>query len=373
MKIVIAPDSYKGSISAANASGVIERAIKAVFPLVETIIKPMADGGEGTLDAIIASNVPSEKISFKCLNAKGESIQTNYLVIDNKTVIIEYAMIAGLTQLKETKSPEYYTSYGLGQALLDALDRGYKNIFIALGGSATNDVGIGMLSALGVCLFDEDNNKLGIYAKDIHTVNAINFASLDSRLHQANIKVIADVTNPLCGESGASYVYGPQKGLTSNQVHVFDQSFGHFAKLAEQALEEDFTNVAGAGAAGGLGFALLLLGAKIQSGAKTVGEIIQLEEAMTDVNLVITGEGKSDYQTLFGKAPAHVAELATKYHVPTILISGAVEDREQLNRLFSSCFSIATGPITLENSIQQTEVLLYEQTKQIMQLIKTQR
>lgn len=372
MKIVIAPDSYKGSLSATKASLVIERGIKAVFPLAETIIKPMADGGEGTLQAILSSKT-TEKVTFNCRNAKGESISTDYLVIDDDAVIIEYAMIAGLAQLNEIKTPENYTSYGLGEAILDALDKKFKNIYIALGGSATNDAGMGMLSALGARFFDDKNNQLDFYAKNIHAVQKVCFANVDNRLQHTNIKVIADVTNPLCGTAGASHVYGPQKGLSIDQVHFFDESFTRFSTLVAEEIKQDFSSVAGAGAAGGLGFALMVLGAEIHPGAKTIGQIIQLEKTMANADLVITGEGKSDYQTLFGKAPAHVAELGAKHDVPTLLLSGALEDRDTLNRLFTSCFSVTPGPITLGMSIDQVEALLYQQTKQIMQLIKSQQ
>lgn len=369
MKIVIAPDSFKGSISATEASSIMERAIKSVFPLAQTMKKPMADGGEGTLDAI-SSSKSIKKISFDCKNAQGKLINTQYLVIDDDTVVIEYAMIAGIAQLNEMKTPEIYTSYGLGEAILDALNKGYTNLFIALGGSATNDAGLGMLSALGAIFSDRADNKVGYYSKDVHAVNQINLTHLDKRLEQANITVIADVTNPLCGKLGASYVYGPQKGLTLKQVEMFDKSFAHLSKLTTQILKKDFSTIAGAGAAGGLGFSLLLLGATIQPGAQTIADIIQLEKEIANADLIVTGEGKSDYQTLFGKAPAHVAELGLKYGTETILLSGAVEDREKLNQLFLSCFSITAGPTTLRTCIKQADGLVYKQMKQIMQLVR---
>lgn len=393
MKIVIAPDSFKGSMSALQVGQTMEKAVLEIFPECQSIVKPMADGGEGTLDILLqATN--GRKIPITCMGPDGKEISTSYgIQSDQKTAIIECANIAGLPLVPlEMRNPDKTTSYGIGEAIRDALDRGCSSIVIGLGGSAVNDGGFGMLQALGLKAWDEKGNLLSHFGKDMLRVAKVNIDNLDKRIWQTEIKIASDVTNPLCGETGASRVFGPQKGATPAQVTQYDQALDTYGTLLEKefallvknkhrtktarGLEDDVSKKSkqGAGAAGGIGFALLTIGGNIYSGAKLIADMIELESAIKKADLVLTGEGKSDEQTLYGKAPGFIAEIANKHNVPTVLISGSLGgETSALQKKFSGCYSIQKQPITLKDSIKNAESLLYEQTKQILHFWKQMR
>ncbi|MDC3414381.1 glycerate kinase [Terrihalobacillus insolitus] len=372
MNIVISPDSFKGSLTSTKAAVTIERAIQEIDSGYQTVIKPMADGGEGTLDAFISSS-NSKRISLTCTGPLGEKIDTNYAITEQGVAIIELASIAGLPQVPSTKrNPDLTTSFGLGEAMLDAMERDCTSIVIGLGGSATNDGGLGMLLALGMKAWDKKGKEVGPFGRDLLLIENISCEDVDPRLATVNIRVACDVDNPLCGLRGASSVYGPQKGATKKQVQVYDQAMGKYAGKIEQLLGLQLQEVAGAGAAGGLGFAMLSIGASLESGAKLLAESILLEETIKEADLVITGEGQSDEQTLYGKAPGYVAELAKKYHVPAILISGSLSgDLDALRTKFAGCFSIINRPLTIEECMEKAEELLFEQTKQVIHFARS--
>jgi len=286
--------------------------------------------------------------------------------------VIECAKMAGLIQVPEEKrNPDHTTTYGIGETILAALDKGCTSIIIGLGGSATNDGGLGMLLALGMEAFDEQGNKVGIYGQDVHKIRSVDFSKIDSRLNKVAIKVASDVDNPLCGTRGASSIYGPQKGATAEQVKSYDQSLYNFSRLVESNLQTSIRDVAGAGAAGGLGFGLLAIGGQLVSGAELLANAIDMETAIQKADIVLTGEGQSDAQTLYGKAPGYIASVAAKYNVPTILISGGIEEVDQLSHVFAGSFSIINKPLTLQACIEQADTLLYQQTKQVIQLVST--
>lgn len=371
MHIVIAPDSYKGSLSANEVAKTMEKAILSVDPYIKTTLKPMADGGEGTLDALETS-IKGQQINISCTGPLGDKIETSYLIANSNIAIIEYAMIAGLTLVPEEKRhPDYTTSYGIGEVLIDALNRGCTSFLIGIGGSATNDGGLGMLLALGMRATDKDGHNVNMFGKNVADIHDVCFKNLDKRLKDVSIKIASDVTNPLCGKNGATYVFGQQKGLTKNQLKQYDIALYSFAQKVENKLGEIFHNYDGAGAAGGLGFAFLSIGATLVSGAKLIATHINLEHSIKEATLVLTGEGKSDYQTLLGKAPVFVSTLAKRHNVPTLLISGSlkIDDVDQLRKYFSGCFSIQTSPISLQNSLSQSKKLLYEKTKSLIQFI----
>ncbi len=374
MKIVIAPDSYKGSLSATEVAKTISQAI-AEIGSHEVIQKPMADGGEGTIEAILSATSNGQNIEISALGPLGNIIDTNYAIINQSTAVIETALHAGLYQVpKEQRNPDLTTSYGMGQAIIDAMDRNCKQIIIGLGGSATNDGGLGLLQALGLKAYDKDGNQLDKFGKDLLHINSINAKELDPRLKNTDFRIACDVDNPLCGDLGASAVYGPQKGATSNQVTKYDHALKYFARLLEDSLAQSWQHTPGAGAAGGLGFAFLAIGGTLESGAGLIAESIKLEENIKQADLAITGEGQSDEQTLYGKAPGYVANLANKYNVPTILLSGSLgENNQALREKFAGCFSIVNRPLSLEECMNNTSYLLAEQTKQIMTLIHTIR
>src|SRR5690625_3941721 len=256
MKIVIAPDSFKGSLTSIEVTNIIETAIFAVNPNYSVIKKPMADGGEGTIDALL-STTKGERISLKCTGPLGETVETYYAIVGN-TAIIECANIAGLTQVPPSKrNPDVTTTYGIGEAILDALDKGYQSFIIGLGGSATNDGGLGMLLALGMRAYDDRDEKVGTFGKDLRDVKKIDLTALDPRLKEVHLHIASDVDNPLYGKNGASKIYGPQKGMTEKQVEIYDAALKNYSQLLEHALKKDSLHQKeGAGAAGGLGFAL---------------------------------------------------------------------------------------------------------------------
>ncbi|WP_058306585.1 glycerate kinase [Gracilibacillus massiliensis] len=373
MKIVIAPDSYKGSLSATEVANTIAQAIEETGSH-QIIKKPMADGGEGTIEAILSAT-DGQNIVISTSGPLGNSIKTNYAIINKSTAIIETALHAGLYQVPtQHRNPDLTTSFGIGQAILDAIDKGCEQIIVGLGGSATNDGGLGLLQALGLKAYDRNGNQLNKFGKDLLHIHSIDLSELDSRIKKVDFRIACDVDNPLCGELGASAVFGPQKGATSNQVSEYDQALNHFAGLLETTLGQEWRNLPGAGAAGGLGFAFLTIGGKLESGAALIAESIQLDDQLKHADLAITGEGQSDEQTLYGKAPGFVAELANQWHVPTILLSGSLaENNQPLREKFAGCFSIVNRPLSLEDCMKNTSHLLAEQTKQIMTLIHSIR
>lgn len=371
MKITVAPDSFKGSLSATQAAKIIGKAIKNSVPSAEVTLKPMSDGGEGTLDTLL-DTLEGEKITVSCKGPLGKKIDTYYGVVNKNTAIIEIAKICGLTLIPNSKrNPEKTTSYGVGEVICDAITSGFKNIIIGLGGSATNDGGYGMLNALGVRGFDIEGNELTSFGSDLYKLNRLDWSKFDLTINKINISVANDVNNPLCGPNGASYVYGEQKGGTKEQIENLDEALFNFAYEVERQTKRNFKEKAGSGAAGGLGFALSSIGAKLTPGAKLIATKINLNSSIASTDLVITGEGKSDYQTLNGKAPIYVSHLAKKHTKPVILISGSVQnDNQALADAFTSIYSITNGPMTLEEAMRQVEKLLYNQIIQIMKLIK---
>lgn len=370
MDIVIAPDSFKGSLTAVEASNIMDDAIREVKPGYTTHVKPMADGGEGTLESILQAKT-GELVSVMAEDALGHRRQTEYGIIDNNTAVIECAKIVGLPQVPENKrNPDITTTYGIGEVIIDALDKGCISFIIGLGGSATNDAGVGMLTALGMSAFDENDRRLGGFGVDVPHVRRVDMSNMDMRLAGTEILVASDVDNPLCGEKGATVVFGPQKGATSEQLVRYDEALHRVGMLIEKQMNRSMQTLPGAGAAGGLGFAFLALEGMIKSGAELVGEAIDVEKTIEQADLVITGEGKSDEQTLYGKAPSYIANVANTNNVPSILISGSVEgDLDLLRETFSGCFSIINEPVSLEESIQKADAYLYEQTKQLISLV----
>lgn len=369
MNIVIAPDSFKGSLTSIEVTNIMEKSIKDQYPDHVVIKKPMADGGEGMIESFLSAT-KGESIPIFCTGPLGNKIHTTYAIINSQTAIIECANIAGLVQVPvHERNPDQTTTYGIGEAILDALDKGCTSFIIGLGGSATNDGGLGMLQALGMKAWNEKGQEVDRFGKDVIHIKKISFSAIDPRLKNISIKVASDVDNPLCGKLGASAVYGPQKGATKQQVEKYDLALHHYSDLVESEIDQSVKETPGAGAAGGLGFALLSIGANLVSGAQLIAEAMNVEDAIKDADLVITGEGQSDEQTLYGKAPGYIASLAKKYHVPAVLISGSLGNVEKLSERFAGCFSITNRPLTLEECMEQADKLVYEQTKQIVQLI----
>lgn len=371
LRFVIAMDSFKGSLSSLQAGMVVEQAVRAVFEDAETAVLPMADGGEGTLEAFVAG-ASGRIIRMKATGPLGMPADTAYGVIRGDTVVLETAAVAGLTMVPaDQRHPFHTTTAGLGELMRAALDAGYRKFIVGLGGSATNDGGMGMLRALGARFLDANGRELDGFGRDLFHVRAVNFDGLDPRLKSCEIVAASDVQSPLCGPEGASKVFSPQKGASAEQAAQMDREMARYAAFVEEKLGRSLQNVPGAGAAGGLGFALLALGAEIRSGASLIEEVTGLREKLAQADWVITGEGRSDRQTLYGKLPVHIAKLAQSCGVPAILISGSLgEGAEALHEYFAGCFAAVRAPCALQDCMAQAEPLLYACACNVLRLLR---
>ncbi|MFV8827716.1 glycerate kinase [Alkalihalobacterium sp. APHAB7] len=374
MKIIIAPDSFKGSVSAKKLCSAIGAGIRPIFPEAELIELPMADGGEGTMENLVhATN--GFIISVNVTDPLGRSISSAYGVLgDEKTAVIEMAQASGLPLLTEhERNPLRASSFGTGELILHALDQGYRKFIIGLGGSATNDGGIGMLQALGVKLFMKNGQLIKSDVSDLRQLDELDLSSIDQRLTEAEFVIASDVKNPLCGPNGASHIFGPQKGATPEMVEILDDSLDQYGKVINERFNIDIHSFPGAGAAGGMGAGLIsFLGAKVMSGIDTVIEAVQFESQLEDACLVITGEGKLDEQTLSGKVISGVCKAANQYNIPVIAICGSNElTSVQLERLgVVAAFPIVSGPCSVEEAMTQAERLVVQSVEQIMRVYR---
>lgn len=373
MKIVISPDSYKGSLTALEATYEINKAIKEISQDIETVLLPVADGGEGTLEALITATQGST-IDVEVHDPIGRLIQAEYGVLgDGETCVIEMAKASGIMLLqKEENNPFQASTFGTGELVLHALNRGYKKFIIGLGGSATNDGGTGMLRALGMKFLNKYGKEIPLgpqYLRDLHEIDPTDF---DGRIKDCHFILASDVDNPFVGLNGATQVFGPQKGVTSNMVKVLDKNLEHLANIIEEVTQITLHKLPGAGAAGGLGGAFLaFFPVYLKPGIEVVMEAINFEEHIKDADFIITGEGKSDSQTLSGKAPIGIAKVANKHNVPVILISGYIEPLSipNLSRYFSKLVSIVNQSITLEKAMKNPTYHLRVKTSETMNLI----
>ncbi|UZW13347.1 glycerate kinase [Clostridium pasteurianum] len=374
MKIVIAPDSYKGSLSALEVANNIEKGIRRIFNNLTIEKIPMADGGEGTVQSLVDST-NGKIVNVPVKGPLGKDVTAFYGILgDAKTAIIEMAAASGLPLIpKEEKNPLITTSYGTGQLIKDALDKDCKNIIIGLGGSATNDGGVGAAKALGVKFLDKEGNNIGEGGGAVGKLNSIDISNIDPRIKDCNITAACDVDNPLCGPKGASHVFGPQKGADSSMIEFLDKNLSHYAEIIKRDLSIDIINTPGAGAAGGLGAGIMaFLNASMKRGIDIVIELTDLEQKIKDADLVFTGEGMIDFQTAFGKAPFGVAKIAKKYDIPVIAIAGGIgKDAETLYlKGFDSIFSIVDGPMTLDNAIENSSILIERTAERIARVFK---
>ncbi|MDD3839793.1 MAG: glycerate kinase [Clostridia bacterium] len=372
MKIIIAPDSYKGSLSAVEVSQAIENGIRKVERSADIHKIPMADGGEGTVEAMITAT--GGKVIEKTVKGPlGEPVSSYFGILqDGTTAVIEMSAASGLPLVpKNNRNPMFTTTYGTGELIKFAVELGCKKLIIGIGGSATNDGGMGMAQALGVKFFDKDGLELGFGGGELLKLDAIDYSNLNVDLNSVNIEVACDVDNPLCGPHGASHVYGPQKGATQEMIQKLDQGLYNYASLIKKHLDKDILDVPGSGAAGGLGGGLVaFLGAKLKSGVDIVIETTGLKEKVKDSDLVFTGEGSTDYQTLFGKAPSGVAKIAKEYGVPVVCLSGGIGENAQ--KLYdvgvTSLFSIVNRPMSLKESMDNSSKLIEKSVESIYRL-----
>jgi len=364
MKIVIASDKYKGSLSALQVCRIIEKTIKEISPNSEVITSPMADGGDGTVETLVES-LNGKLIELDVKGPLGEPVRARFGIIGNGTAIIEMASASGLVLVPAGKrNPMETTTYGTGELIVKAIDMGSKKIIVGIGGSATNDGGMGMAQALGYRLLDSNGDLLGFGGKELARLASIDDSGINSKLLATMVEVASDVDNPLYGKRGAAYVYGPQKGADPEMVEALDEGLKNYAQIVSRDLKKDIAGLPGAGAAGGLGAGLAAFaGGVLKPGTDIVIETTGLEDKIKDADLIITGEGAMDEQTFYGKSAYGVAKLASNYGIPVITINGSVlSDRasidEKNSSLFSGNFSIINRPMKLEEAIRDAEKLL---------------
>lgn len=359
MKVVAAIDSFKGSMTSMEAGNAVKKGILAAKPDAEVVVNPLADGGEGTVDALI-EGLGAKKIPVTVTGPLGEKVSCYYgFLEETKSAVMEMASAAGIT-LVTKKDPLRASTYGVGEMIADALKRGCKNFMIGIGGSATNDGGIGMLKALGFEFFDEDGNDVGEGAVALVKIEVIRTENKNPLLSGAKFQIACDVKNPLCGKQGATYIFGPQKGVTEEQKEQVDEAMRHYADVTKESLDCDFADCEGAGAAGGLGYAFLsYLAGELIPGVELILQATGLEEKMKNADVVVTGEGRLDAQTVMGKAPVGVAALAKKYNAKVIAFAGSVAPEASVcNQAgIDAFFPIVRGVTTLEEAMKKENAM----------------
>ena len=376
MKIVISIDSLKGSLTSIEAANAIKKGILSVDNKSDVVIMPLADGGEGTVEALVQGMNGEEKV-ISVTGPINEKVNATYGILkETNTAIIEMAQASGLPLVPaELRNPLNTTTYGVGEIIKEAIEKGCRNFIVGIGGSATNDCGVGMLQALGFEFYDENDNLVGLGGKVLNQIKRIKTDNKLKELDECNFKIACDVNNPLYGENGAAYIYGPQKGATEEIVKELDKGLKNFAEVVKNDLGKDIAHIEGAGAAGGLGFGFLgFLNSKLESGIKIILDEIKLEEVVKDADLVITGEGRLDNQTAMGKAPIGVAKLAKKHGAKVIAIAGCTTpDAVKCNEEgIDAYFSIVNKAMTIDEAMKKENATqnMIETTIQIFNLIK---
>lgn len=354
MKVVIAIDSLKGSLSSLEAGNAIREGVLRAMPEAEVLVKPVADGGEGTCDALVDA-LGGKRVTVEVTGPYGAPVQAVYgWLPEQKLAVMEMAAAAGIT-LSPKRRPREATTFGVGQMIVDALDRGCRDFLIGIGGSATNDGGIGMLTALGFQFLDRQGAPCGITGGELGQVARVELAGARRELAECRFRIACDVNNPLCGETGCTYIFGPQKGVKPEERQPLDEAMSAYADATAAALGRDFRATPGAGAAGGLGFAFLAyLGGELKPGIQLVLDAVGLEECLRGADLVVTGEGCLDHQTAFGKTPAGVARCAKELGVPVVALAGGISPGAEVcnQRGIDAYFAILPRVMTLEEAME---------------------
>lgn len=371
MKILIAMDSFKGSCSSLDAGHAVAEGVRRVYPLADLTVLPIADGGEGT-GAALALALEGTAHFITVLDPLGRTIRAPLYLLPNATAVVELAAASGLTLLTEAeRNPELTSTFGTGQLIRAALDHGAKKIIVGLGGSATNDGGSGLASALGVRFLDECGNELAPGGAELSRLSSIDLQQVDPRLQDTEILVACDVDNPLLGIRGASSIFGPQKGANAEQVQRLDAALAQYHHVLSRVLQIDLKDLPGAGAAGGTTVALLAFTkATMQPGIDVVLNTLQFEEMLAGTDLVITGEGRIDAQTLHGKVIMGIAKRTKRHAIPLLALTGSIgADTEGLYQHgVTAMFPIAPGPITLQDSMQRSRELLADTAHRCLRL-----
>lgn len=372
--IVLAPDSFKESMSAKEACIAMERGIKKVNQDIKCVHVPMADGGEGTMQSLV--DATNGKIySLEVVGPLGNKVQAEYGILGDREVgILEMASASGIHLVSlDKRNPLITTTYGTGELIKACLDKGVKKLLIGIGGSATNDGGAGVIQALGGKLLDKDGNELGFGGGELEKLHNIDLTNFDPRLKDVVVEVACDVNNPLCGEKGASNVFGPQKGATPDMVSLLDNNLKHYANIIKEQIGMDVLEVPGAGAAGGLGAGLMaFLNGTLKKGIEIVIEYSGLEEKVKEADMVWTGEGSIDFQTQYGKTPLGVATIAKKYDKPVIAFAGRVGDNIDVlyEKGIDSIFGIMKGVTSIEEALEKGKENIEKTSENVIRLMK---
>lgn len=375
MKAVVLIDSFKGSLSSVSAGNAVKRGIQKVFPNSDVVVMPLADGGEGTVDALV-EGLNGVYRSVTVSDPLLRPITAKYGIVYGDTAVIEMSSASGITLVSDReRNPLNTSTYGVGEMIKDAISYGCRKFIIGIGGSATNDGGIGMLTALGYKFTDKDGNAVGVDGKSLEHVYSVDVSNALIELKDCEFKVACDVENPLCGENGCSAIYGPQKGATPEIVRLMDGWLENYASVTQKTLGIDNKDVAGVGAAGGLGYALkTYLNANLQSGISLILSAINAEEQIKSADFVVTGEGRLDGQSAMGKAPVGVSTLAKKYDKTVIAFSGCIgSGAEKLNyKGIDAYFPILQAVVDLETAMNETvaKTNLEKTSEQVFRLIK---
>lgn len=383
MKVVVAIDSFKGSLSSMEAGQAIAEGVKRVYQNAEVVVRPLADGGEGTVEALV-EGMGGIFVTKEVTGPLGEKVEAVYGIIESKddlskTAIIEMSAAAGITLVpEESRNPMNTTTYGVGELILDAIERGCRHFIVGIGGSATNDGGVGMLQALGYDFVTQEGKAISYVGNGLRELARIEETNVHPTLKECIFKVACDVTNPLCGENGSSAIFGPQKGANPEMVQELDQLLLHYAELSKSINSHANRFYPGTGAAGGMGFAFLTYtNATLESGIQIVLAETKLEELIATADFVVTGEGRLDGQTALGKAPIGVAALAKKYQKKVLAFAGAVTpDAKECNQHgIDAFFPILRGVVTLKEAMNkevahQNMVDTVEQVFRVVEMMK---
>lgn len=374
MRLLFASDSFKGSISSEKSAQLLTQAAYEVFGDVECISVPIADGGEGSVSAVIQSTGGS-LICADVHDPLGEKIKATYGQISTKRAIIEMASASGLTLVpQEERNPLYTTTFGTGEMILDALERGFEEIYIAIGGSATNDGGIGCLKALGVKFFDGAGSELDGCGKDLANIAYIDVSGLDKRVAKTKFTVMCDVTNPLCGPDGATFTFARQKGASEDVLIQLENGMQNYRERIVAKFGIDPNCIVGSGAAGGLGCALFVfLNAKLRSGIDSILEISNFDQKLQGVDFVVTGEGCTDWQSSHGKVLQGIGECCQKYGIPAVAIVGGMGKgaEEIYNHGITSIITTVNAPMSLKEALERAEELYYGAAVRLFRLLKS--
>ena len=374
MKIVIAPDSYKGSIYASDAARAMEVGVRRVLPDAEVVLVPVADGGDGTLETLVETS-GGRIITSDVTGPLGEPVSAQWGAMgDGVTAVAEMARTSGLALVRlEDRDPLNATTYGLGEVILEALDAGFRRFILGIGGSATNDAGAGMAQALGVRLLDAGGAELPPGGAALARLASVDASGLDPRAADADFDVACDVNNPLTGPEGASAVYGPQKGATPEMVEQLDAALANFAEVVKRDLGADVDGVPGSGAAGGLGGGIMaFLEGRLRPGVDIVLDTVDLASRLDGADLIITGEGCMDFQTVYNKAPIGVARLAGERNIPVIGVSGSLGDgfTDVHEYGIAAAVAITHAPMTLDEATDRVAELIASATEQALRLVR---